>query len=464
MRPGARPGRLAAAFVLLAAIAPELVSAAVETRSGTIEILTADDFERGRSERIVALVWDGGARTSLELPAGSDDLAPGTRVRVRGTPGPGRFAVEDLEVLEAPSLADPPGISGNSPVITILIKFLDTTTEPYTVAQIQNRMFAADGVADYFEEVSYGSHTLSGIVTTWLTATINTPTTCDPYTVSAQADARATDAGYNPYSYQKRVYVFPHIPCGWAGLGGGSQAWINQAASNLVVGHELGHCFGVGHSSSLDCGDAVLGSPCTVSEYGDPFSIMGNSQARHFPAYMKNQLGYFPAGTKATHGGGMAIYTLAPIEQAGGEPLRRADPARRPATDVLDRVPPADRLRRDHVGQSGQRRVDAALARLSRVQLQHVPARHDPRRTAASATRPSSSAKRTSTRTRVFASRPSRPTRRRWWCRSSSARRPSSASTGIRSRPTRIPTGCSRTARPRPSSRRTSTAAARRPP
>ena len=112
--------------------------------------------------------------------------------------------------------------------------------------------------------------------------------------------------------------MFPHIPCGWLGLGGGSQAWINQAASNLVVGHELGHCFGMGHSSSLDCGTLVVGGTCTISEYGDPFSIMGNSNARHFPASMKNQLGYFPPGTLATHASGSQTYTLSPIEVAGG--------------------------------------------------------------------------------------------------------------------------------------------------
>ncbi len=317
MRLGERPGRLAAAFVFLAAFAGGFARAAVETRSGTIEILTADDFEHGRSERIVALADEEGARTALDLPAGAEAPERGTRVRVTGTALAGRFSVERLEVLEAPEAAAAPAVSGNSTVIAILIKFLDTTTEPYTVSQIQTRMFGAGNVSDYYEEVSYGTHTLSGTVTNWLTATINTPTTCDPYAVSAQADARATDAGYNPYTYQKRVYVFPHIPCGWAGLGGGSQAWINQAASNLVVGHELGHCFGVGHSSSLDCGATVLESPCTVSEYGDPFSIMGNSQARHFPAYMKSQLGYLPAGTKATHGSGTATYTIAPIEQAG---------------------------------------------------------------------------------------------------------------------------------------------------
>jgi len=317
MRQSGRRSRLAAAFFLLAAISPELVSAS-ETRSGTIEILTADDFEGGRSERLVLLTPRRGRPVELILPEGQSDIATGARVSVRGELDAGRFRVETLELLEAAPSPDAPGISGNSTVIMILLKFNDTVTEPYTVEQMQNRMFGAQGVAAYFAEASYGNHTLSGVVTTWLTATVPTPTTCDYITVSQQADARATDAGYNPYTYQKRVYVFPHIPCGWLGLGGGSQAWINQAASNLVVGHDLGHCFGLGHSSSLDCGDGVLGTGCSISEYGDRFSIMGNSNARHFPANMKNQIGYLPPGTLATHGGGLQTYTIAPIEVAGG--------------------------------------------------------------------------------------------------------------------------------------------------
>jgi hypothetical protein len=314
-----RRGRLAAAFLLsLAAIRPELVSA-TETRSGTIEILTADDFGRGVAQKIVNLVTAGGVRYELALSGDTGAaVAEGAVVRVVGTARGSRLEVDSVEVLEASSPGPPPAISGETSVIAILIKFNDTTTEPYTVAQIQNRMFGDNGVAEYYAEASYGIHTLGGIVTNWLTATIPTPTTCDYISVSQQGDARATDAGYNPYSYQKRVYIFPHIPCGWLGLGGGSSAWINQAASNLVVGHELGHCFGQGHSSSLDCGPLVLGGTCSISEYGDAYSVMGNSQARHFPASMKNSLGYLPAGTVATHASGSATYTLAPIEVAGG--------------------------------------------------------------------------------------------------------------------------------------------------
>jgi len=310
-------GRLAAALAFLWTVSA-LASAATETRTGTVQILTGDDFDAGTAERIVALAERPGSLTVLQLPAGAPPLEPDARVAVHGTPAArGAFAVETTEVLEAAPAQVPSIVEQNATVIAILIKFTDTATPPFTQAQVQDKIFGANGVSSYYAEASYGAQTLSGLVTPWLTATVTTPTTCDYITVMNQAIARAQAAGYNPGGYQKQVYVFPHIPCGWSGLGGGGTAWINQANSVLVIGHELGHCFGVGHSSSLDCGSVVLGGTCTVSEYGDPFSIMGNSNARHFPAYFKYQLGYLPPATIATHESGMAVYTIAPLEVAG---------------------------------------------------------------------------------------------------------------------------------------------------
>src|SRR5262245_64193586 len=69
----AAPGRLGAVFAFLWT-ASALVSAATETRTGTVQILTADDFDSGTSERIVTLVSSRGVPTVLELPAGAQPL------------------------------------------------------------------------------------------------------------------------------------------------------------------------------------------------------------------------------------------------------------------------------------------------------------------------------------------------------------------------------------------------------
>jgi hypothetical protein len=85
-----------------------------------------------------------------------------------------------------------------------------------------------------------------------------------------------------------------------------------------VIGHELGHNFGMLHAASLDCGANVIEGTCTSSEYGDPFGIMGNQRAMHASSAQKSDMGWLAPGTVAVHKGGTASYVLTPIETAGG--------------------------------------------------------------------------------------------------------------------------------------------------
>src|SRR5262245_65906652 len=105
MTTGQARGRRAAAFALLWTAAA-FVWAATETRSGTVQILTADDFASGHAEHIVTLVSSRGARTALKLPAGVS-VEHGARVAVHGSPEGDVFAVETVEVLEAAPVQPP---------------------------------------------------------------------------------------------------------------------------------------------------------------------------------------------------------------------------------------------------------------------------------------------------------------------------------------------------------------------
>jgi hypothetical protein len=128
-------------------------------------------------------------------------------------------------------------------------------------------------------------------------------------------------------NYNRYVYVFPSNACSWWGLGtvGGnpSQAWIHTryGLTVAVVGHEMGHNFGLYHSHSMDCGTAqIASSGCTTSDYGDIFDIMGTGSA-HFNAFQKERLGWLDAGvsppiTTVAAQSGTATYTIAPIEDA----------------------------------------------------------------------------------------------------------------------------------------------------
>ena len=78
--------------------------------------------------------------------------------------------------------------------------------------------------------------------------------------------------------------------------GNPSEAWINGSLDLKVLSHEMGHNFGLYHSHALDCGTAVLGTNCSVFEYGDRMDTMGNTSAGHFNAFQRERLGWLDYG------------------------------------------------------------------------------------------------------------------------------------------------------------------------
>lgn len=304
----------------------EALSGGTQRYAGKLEFLHADDFDRGIADLVYTLRNERGGHVTVRFPVAPEILERGMSLAVDAVPTGDGATVEARAITILPDAADEKKadveakIAGTTQVLVILIKYADSATEPYTQATIQGRVFTdSNSVANYYRESSYGNHQLAGTVTPWLQARFARPTTCAYSQVSSEATYLAQQAGYNPASYQKFVYIFPSLPaCGWAGLGGGSQAWINQAASTLVIGHELGHTFGIGHASSVDCGTQVIGGTCTRSEYGDPYDVMGSARIAHLSAIHKDQLGYFSAGQVKTHSGGTATYTLSALELPGG--------------------------------------------------------------------------------------------------------------------------------------------------
>jgi PKD repeat protein len=320
----------AAAFILVflplalsAASFPERVE-----REGRVNVLVEDYFDGSAAQTVYRLETDDGENLALEFggsPPGRS-LRTGERIRVAGVSDGEKLVVESAERLSSPQPLEANQLTsswttGAKKVLLIRFNYLNDTSQPYSDTTSNNVMFGASGsVAAFYNEGSYGLTTHSGAITPWLTVNTNKPTTCDPFTGSSKADALAKSAGYDPATYDFYVYVFPHLPCGWAGLAsvGSPGAWINQALSTYVVAHEVGHNYGLLHAHSRDCGSTPVGPACSESEYGDPFDTMGGS-SRQFNAFHKYQLDWFPAaGSVATRSSGSGTYTLSPLEASSG--------------------------------------------------------------------------------------------------------------------------------------------------
>ena len=308
-----------------------------------------------------SLVTDAGRAHIVDLGALLPTIENGMRATVSGpADASGYVSVDTIDILALPTPKSPPvGTSTDvtpqvvtTQYIALPLKYPNNTVTPYTygadpilISSITSSVFGGAGsgsVAEYYKEVSFGAQLLTGGLVasvagtppappTWLKATALLPTGCSTspqldailtsIETQAAAAAKAANPAWDPANYVGNLYIVNSLPsCGWSGLGyiGWERSYTNGTASLGVVGHEFGHNFGLYHAGSLRCasGTVIASSGCTVTEYGDPFVIMGNQRSMHFSAYQKAVLGYIPGGV-ATHSAGSQTYTLGPIELPG---------------------------------------------------------------------------------------------------------------------------------------------------
>jgi hypothetical protein len=286
-----------------------------------------------------------GKRRSLHFAEEPPDLLTGDRVRVRGVEVPLQGVSSAVVAYccgvdgglalvggngggkkgggsgPAPGGSGPgPNTTGEHRVLVMLVNFEDVPLEPYSRAQAQSVVFGTTN--DFIKENSYQQTWLIGDVAGWYTIPLAS-TQCDLFAIASHAKSAASAAGFDLAAYQHYVYAFPRGSCTGLGVGtvGGSpsEAWIIDDLDLKVLSHELGHNLGLHHAHALDCGTAVLGTNCTVFEYGDRIDTMGNVAAGHYNAFHKDLLGWLDSGTApvVTEVQADGVYTLEPLELAG---------------------------------------------------------------------------------------------------------------------------------------------------
>lgn len=258
----------------------------------------------------------------------------GGRVQVRGLQLPGVGVVADAgnqglaylapdsderEQTSSGTIGEVVNPLGAQQTLVMLVNFQDTATStPFSLAEAHAAVFGT--VGDYLIEASYGRTWLTGEVYGWYTLPI--ASSCNTTQIQEAADAEASAAGLDLSTYGRLIYVIKgSASCVWSGASDmwvyPSRAWINGNLDPQVIAHELGHGFGLYHSSFLDCGATTLGSDCTVAR-DDKFDTMGASpEPAHFNAFQKERLGWFAPGEIATVSAN-GSYAIRAMELAGG--------------------------------------------------------------------------------------------------------------------------------------------------
>jgi|GEM_PF-3066072 len=285
------------------------------TKKGKIVAVNSDNFSAGKSSDSYYFISDdANDSSSYKLYFAKNEsinIPTGSRVELQGSELADNIVISDganIKTIMPADAASASRLSAN--IAVILFQFEDGVSANITKDQMRSLFFTADNsVKALYNEMSYGTASITGDVFGWVTIPVKTTdelvTSENVLKLSDIVREEAFKAGLDVNKYDHYVYIHPKLTnafVGWAGFGAvnGNFVWIDSPSTTdaIVYAHELGHNFGLSHASSIKCGQNQIGyyGNCTVWMYGDIYDIMGtNSAARgHFNVPHKIAIGIIP--------------------------------------------------------------------------------------------------------------------------------------------------------------------------
>ncbi len=212
--------------------------------------------------------------------------------------------------------------TGPKTVLMIRVDFSDRAGDPISDSSATNLIDTQTN--NFYKAASYDQTSMA----LTLTPTYRMAKTAAAYNAAddflglmTDAHAAAKAAGFDLNAYTHEIIASSNIfTTGWSGRGyvGSKGVWVNGDYTLRVVGHELGHNYGVYHANFLNAGLSIISAQGANVEYGNPFDMMsaGGNSSTHFNVWFKRVFDWVPSSEVqlVSASGTYRIYALeAPI-------------------------------------------------------------------------------------------------------------------------------------------------------